>query len=128
MGGGILPVDMSPHTDSSLSRFCIVEYVSHSEKSSFSVPSRTCRAIHQETGGTWLYQGQSVWLEWQFPQARTKTCGGSEFGESRSPRFLGSMAARCWVLTCTTIAATAINAAIDFSVLAIEFYPWRRTA
>ena len=60
MRGGILPVDMSPHMDSSLSRFCIVEYVSHSEKSSFSLPSRTCHAIHQETGATWLYQGQSV--------------------------------------------------------------------
>ena len=60
MRGGILPVDMSPHMESNLSRFCRVEYVSHSDKSSFSVPSRTCRSTHQETGATWLYQGQSV--------------------------------------------------------------------
>jgi hypothetical protein len=58
--GGILPVDISPHMDSNMSRFCRAEYVSHSEKSSFSLPLRTCCAIHQETGGTWLYQGQSV--------------------------------------------------------------------
>ena len=59
-GGGILPVDMSPQIDTNLSRLCGCEYVSHSEKSSLSLPSRTCRAIHQETGATWLYQGQSV--------------------------------------------------------------------
>jgi deazaflavin-dependent oxidoreductase (nitroreductase family) len=58
--GGILPVDMSPHMESNLSRFCHPEYFSQSEKSSFSLPSRTCCAIHQETGATWLYQGQSV--------------------------------------------------------------------
>jgi len=58
--GGILPVEISPHMDSNLSRFCHVEYVSHSEKSNFSLPSLTCRAIHQETGATWLYQGRLV--------------------------------------------------------------------
>jgi hypothetical protein len=58
--GGILPVDMSPHMDSNLSRFCRIEYVSHSEKSSCFLPSRTCLAIHQEIGASWLYQGQSV--------------------------------------------------------------------
>ena len=60
--GGILPVDTSPHMDSNLSRFCRIEYVSHSEKSSFSLPARTCCAIHQETGRTWLYKAsQSDW-------------------------------------------------------------------
>jgi len=58
--GGILPVDMSPHMESNLSRFCHAEYLSQSEKSNFSLPSRTCCAIHQEAGATWLYQGQSV--------------------------------------------------------------------
>jgi hypothetical protein len=60
MRGGILPVDMSPHVDSNLSRFCHVEYASHSEKLSLFLPSRTSRATHQETGATRLYQGQSV--------------------------------------------------------------------
>jgi hypothetical protein len=58
--GGILPLDISPHTDSNIPRFCHIEYVSHSEKFNFSLPSRTSRATHQETGATWLYQGQSV--------------------------------------------------------------------
>ena len=58
--GGILPVDISPQMDSNLSRRCGAEYVSHSDKFRLSLPSRTSRAIHQETGATWLYQGQSV--------------------------------------------------------------------
>ena len=58
--GGILPVDISPQMDSNLSRRCGTEYVSHSDKFRLSRPSRTSRAIHQDTGATWLYQGQSV--------------------------------------------------------------------
>ena len=120
--GGILPVDMRPHMDSNLSRFCHIEYVSHSEKSSFSLPSRTCCAIHQETGATWLYQGHSVRLEWQLPHARIKVRAGSELDKSRSPRFLGSTAGRCSVRNPATITATAANATIVFSVLIVEFY------
>ena len=45
----------------------------HSEKFRFRRPSRTCRSINQEPGGTWLYQGHFVPLEWQSPQARWKT-------------------------------------------------------
>jgi hypothetical protein len=51
---------MSPQTDSDFSRFCFAEYFCHLEKSSFFRPSRTSRAIHQEIGATWLYQGHSV--------------------------------------------------------------------
>jgi hypothetical protein len=87
--GGILPVEMSPQMDSDLSSLCCSEYLCHSEKSSMFLPSRTCRAIHQDTGGTWLYQGQSVRSEWQFPQARTKTRAGSELNESGAPTFPG---------------------------------------
>jgi hypothetical protein len=63
-------------------------------------------------------------LEWQFPHARTKICPGSAFDESRSPRFLGSLAAGCSVPTCPTIRAKATNPAIDFSVLMTEVCPY----
>ena len=87
------------------------------------LPSRTCRAIHQDTGGTWLYQGQSVRSEWQFPQARTKTCAGSELNESGVPTFPGLRADRRSISTCPTITAmAAANAKIGLSALIIESY------
>jgi hypothetical protein len=120
--GGILAVEISPQMDSNLSRFCRVEYVSHAEKSNFSLPSLTWRAIHQETGPTWLYQGQSVWLEWQLPQARIKICAGSEYGESCSSVFFGSVTELCSVPASPAIRATDNNAKINFVTLTIEFY------
>jgi len=115
--GGILAVKISPQMDSNLFFCCHCEYVFHSEKSNFSLPSRTCCAIHQETSGTWLYQGQSVRSEWQSPQARIKTCRGSIFNDTGIPFVLDLVATRRAVPACPTIRAAAANAAINFSVL-----------
>src|SRR6202008_1430298 len=114
--------------DCDLSSLCWSEYVCHSEKSSMVLPSRTCRAIHQDTGGTWLYQGQSVRSEWQFPQARTKTCADSESNERGAPTFLGLLADSRSVSTCPTTTAMAAKAKIGFSVLIIESYRSTATA
>jgi len=115
--GGILPVEISPQMDFNLSCLCHGEYVPHSEKSNLSLPSRTCCTIHHETGGTWLYQGQSVRLEWQSAQACLNTCRGSIFNDNGIPLVLGSVVTRRAVPDCPTIRATAANAAISFSVL-----------
>src|ERR1017187_3035409 len=42
----------------------------------------TSRASSQDTGATLLYQGQTVWLEWQSPQARCMAACTSPGGDN----------------------------------------------
>jgi hypothetical protein len=63
-----------------------------------------------------------VWLEWQFPQARTKTRAGSELNTGGGSWFLGCLAKRCTVSACPIMMATVVNANIDFNVLVIAPY------
>jgi hypothetical protein len=57
------------------------------------------------------------------PTSPNRICAGSEFDESCSPDFLGSIAECRSVLAWPTITATATNATIDLSVLIVGVFP-----
>jgi len=49
------------------------EYSLHLDRSMNARPRATSLCIVQESGGTPAYQGQTVFLEWQSPHARSRT-------------------------------------------------------
>ena len=66
-------------------------------------------------------------MEWQSPQARTKTCRGFTFNDIGIPLALGSLATRCVVPNCPIIRAAVANAAINVNILMPELFRDRET-